>query len=48
MRIRSRARRLALLATNVANLVRFAGGVRPFATYKVKKLLAGEWRALIP
>ena len=48
MRIRSRALRLALLATNVANLVRFAGGVRPFATYKVKKLLAGEWRALIP
>ena len=48
MRVRSRARRLALLATNVANLVRFAGGVRPFATYKVKKLLAGEWRALIP
>ena len=48
MRIRSRARRLALLATNVANLVRFAGGVRPFATYKVKKLLSGEWRALIP
>ena len=48
LRIRSRLRRLALLATNVANLVRFAGGVRPFATYKVKKLLAGEWRALIP
>ena len=48
LRIRSRSRRLGLLAANVANLVRFAGGVRPFATYKVKKLLAGEWRALIP
>ena len=48
MRIRSRSRRLALIAANVGNLIRFAGGVRPFATYKVKKLLAGEWRALIP